>query len=68
MANSNHGDPASALLEILDPEQNVIFQDNYIEETYDLGNVLFICTANYLQNIPAPLRDRLELIELNSYT
>ena len=68
MASSNKGDPSSALLEILDPEQNIYFQDNYIEENYDLSNVLFICTANYLQNIPAPLRDRLELIELNSYT
>lgn len=68
MASSNKGDPSSALLEILDPEQNIFFQDNYIEENYDLSNVLFICTANYLQNIPAPLRDRLELIELNSYT
>lgn len=68
VASSNKGDPASALLEVLDPEQNAIFQDNYIEETYDLSNVLFIATANYLQNIPAPLRDRLELIELNSYT
>ena len=68
MASSNKGDPSSALLEILDPEQNIFFQDNYIEENYDLSSVLFICTANYLQNIPAPLRDRLELIELNSYT
>lgn len=68
MASSNKGDPSSALLEILDPEQNIYFQDNYIEESFDLSNVLFICTANYLQNIPAPLRDRLELIELNSYT
>lgn len=68
MASSNKGDPASALLEILDPEQNIMFQDNYLEETFDLSNVMFICTANYLQNIPGPLRDRLELIELNSYT
>ena len=68
MASSNKGDPASAMLEILDPEQNIMFQDNYLEETFDLSNVLFICTANYLQNIPGPLRDRLELIELNSYT
>lgn len=68
MASSNKGDPSSAMLEVLDPEQNTLFQDNYIEETYDLSNVLFIATANYLQNVPAPLRDRLELIELNSYT
>ena len=68
MASSNKGDPASAMLEILDPEQNILFQDNYLEETFDLSNVMFICTANYLQNIPGPLRDRLELIELNSYT
>ncbi len=62
------GDPASALLEILDPEQNSFFSDNYIEEPYDLSQVLFICTANDLGGIPGPLRDRLEIIELSSYT
>ena len=68
LASSYKGDPASALLEVLDPEQNNAFNDNYVEEPYDLSDVLFICTANYLENIPGPLRDRLELIELSSYT
>ena len=67
--SSNYkGDPASALLEVLDPEQNFSFYDNFVEEPYDLSDVLFICTANYLENIPAPLRDRLELIQVDSYT
>lgn len=68
LSSDYKGDPSSALLEVLDPEQNKFFSDNYIEETYDLSQVLFIATANYLANVPAPLRDRLEIIELSSYT
>lgn len=63
-----HGDPASALLEVLDPELNNKFNDNYIEEDYDLSRVMFVATANYAENIPEALYDRLEIIELTSYT
>ena len=62
------GDPAAAFLEVLDAEQNVNFRDNYLELPYDLSKVLFICTANSLDTIPGPLRDRLEIVELSSYT
>lgn len=68
MASDYKGDPTSAMLEVLDPEQNSLFSDNYIEEPYDLSNVLFIATANDLGGIPGPLRDRLEIIEVSSYT
>jgi len=68
LGQSHQGNPAAALLEVLDPSQNTSFQDNYVEEPYDLSDVLFICTANYIEDVPAPLRDRLEMIEVNSYT
>lgn len=68
MTKDIKGDPASSLLEILDPEQNKNFSDHYIEEEFDLSQVMFITTANYYDQIPSELRDRLEIIELSSYT
>ena len=68
MTKDIKGDPASSLLEVLDPEQNSKFSDHYIEEDFDLSNVLFIATANYIEQIPYELRDRLEIINLSSYT
>ena len=68
MKEGIHGDPASSLLEVLDPSQNMHFTDYYLEEEYDLSHVLFVTTANRLEDIPLPLMDRLEIIELSGYT
>ena len=68
MGSDNKGDPSSALLEVLDPEQNNTFKDHFLNLEYDLSDVMFIATANYLENISPPLRDRMEIIQLSGYS